>query len=269
MTIQIRNIGYILAKVRRKLFRQKCIGNNFKARDDDVFIASYPKSGNTWVRHMLAIVVSGDDCTFSKMDSLVPDIYSISSSQLDSMLSPRIIKTHECYSNKYQTSIYIIRDPRDVMVSYYFHNKRMNLIGNISIGEFISNIMISSAYGTWGENVNSWISAAEAGKNVLLIKYEDLLKNPVLNLEKICIHFGLNVNNKRLINVVELSKIENLKKKEKNEKKTWGPVQYSQGGMSFFRKGTMGDYCNYLDNYCEDLIKDEWGYLMKKIGYIK
>ena len=87
--------------------------------DSDIFIVSYPRSGNTWVRTIISEIVFkhsgkklGDLCKF------IPDLHT---PNIDNIIlkHPRIFKSHFNYSDEYKRVIYIVRDPRDVFISYY------------------------------------------------------------------------------------------------------------------------------------------------------
>ena len=90
---------------------------------DDIFIVSYPKSGNTWLRFIIAYIKQGMqyDISFKYLEKIIPDIYT-SKEVIDSQKTGRIIKSHNTYFDYYNKTIYIHRDYRDVLVSYYFYS---------------------------------------------------------------------------------------------------------------------------------------------------
>ena len=104
-------------------------GRNFAVYPDDTFIVSYPRSGNTWTRFLLANLVFPDkEVDFTNIEKLIPDTTSQSNLTLKKTPRPRIIKTHEYFDHRYPKTIYIVRDPRDVALSYYeFHRKYMHI----------------------------------------------------------------------------------------------------------------------------------------------
>ena len=98
----------------------------------DTFVVSYPKSGNTWVRFIIANMLTEELVTMKSVHDFVPDIYT-SADYINSYESPRFIKSHHPYFTKYPKIIYISRDYRDVVISYYHYQIGLSLFeGTIS-----------------------------------------------------------------------------------------------------------------------------------------
>src|SRR5256886_16759673 len=86
---------------------------------NDVMVASYPRSGNTWLRFLLTKVLTGKSAAFDNVNNVIAEI-GIHHEAL--MLLPgkgRLIKTHELYNPAYPRAIYLIRDVRDSLLSQY------------------------------------------------------------------------------------------------------------------------------------------------------
>ena len=132
-------------------------GRNFAVYPDDTFVVSYPRSGNTWTRFLIANLVHADqDVSFANIEKLIPDTSSQSNRALKATLRPRIIKTHEYFDHRYPKIIYIVRDPRDVVLSYYdFQRKYMQIDDQYPleryVDDFVNGKLISIGWGTWGE----------------------------------------------------------------------------------------------------------------------
>src|SRR5438132_14035201 len=92
-----------------------------RIRPDDVFIVSYPRSGNTWIRFLLAnLLAPHETITFRNIEDYVPDIHK-SASALAGWQGHRYLKSHHPYYDSYPRFIYIYRDGRDALVSYYHY----------------------------------------------------------------------------------------------------------------------------------------------------
>ena len=77
-------------------------GRNFAVWRDDTFIVSYPRSGNTWTRFLLANLVYSDRTVdFTNIEKLIPDTTSQSNRTLKQTPDSRIIKTHEYFDHRY------------------------------------------------------------------------------------------------------------------------------------------------------------------------
>ena len=104
----------------KTLLGQDHVGRNFGVYPDDTFIISYPRSGSTWTRFLAAnLVYPNEKVTFVNLDQLVPATAVSSRHSLKSARRPRIIKSHNYYDHRYPRVVYVVRDPRDVVLSEY------------------------------------------------------------------------------------------------------------------------------------------------------
>lgn len=126
----------IIKNYLKELIGKRVPGSFSKIRKDDIFLVSYPKSGNTWLRFLFGNLIYEEGVNFTNIISKIPDIYTSSKQELDSIKSPRIIKSHEPFLKCFQKVIYIYRDPKDVVVSYYFWFKKFNPELDISFDNF-------------------------------------------------------------------------------------------------------------------------------------
>ena len=163
--------------------------------DDDVWIVSYPKSGNTWTRFLIAnLIAGGETVDWSNIERRVPDIYYNRDPQLLALPRPRYFKSHEAYRPDYRRVVFIVRDPRDVAVSYYhFVRKAKMLPVDATMDDFMTKFMQGQIdpYGNWGENVGSWLGARRGTANFIVVRYEDLLENTETELGRIADMLGL------------------------------------------------------------------------------
>src|SRR5438874_11935634 len=115
-------------QAKRVLLGQVNAGRAATVYPDDVFLVSYPKSGNTWVRFLIANLISDIPVTFLNIEQRIPSIYILPDRALRAMPKPRVLKSHECFVPRYRNVIYIVRDPRDVAVSYYHYNLKKRVL---------------------------------------------------------------------------------------------------------------------------------------------
>jgi hypothetical protein len=155
---------------------------------DIIWIASYPKSGNTWVRFMLCNLLYGLQDSAATLAALIPDIHEAPPGAI-AWGGTRLVKTHFMFSDQHPlaartaAAIYILRRPEDVLMSNFHYQQRS--AGTMSdaatferyVDEFILNRgdprWKQLGMGDWTENVQSWLGVRHPFP-VLGIKYEDL-----------------------------------------------------------------------------------------------
>ena len=96
-------------------------------RPDDIFVVGHPKSGNTWLTYMLSILARQDfdrQINLANIGQFAPTMHARDRAVLDheSLPSPRIFRNEgPVFPDLYPRTIFIVRDPRSVLVSYYHH----------------------------------------------------------------------------------------------------------------------------------------------------
>src|SRR4030095_6010841 len=191
-------------------------GRNLTVFDDDVFVVSYPRSGNTWTRFLIGNLINPDvPLTFSNVESRIPEIYFNPDHKMRALPRPRVLKSHESFQPHYPRVIYIVRDPRDVAVSYYHHAmKWRNVPDDYPMEDFIPRFIgaeFDRKWGSWADNVLSWLSMREQRPEFLLLRYEDMKHNPAAELERAANFLkrwhvkGVTADPKRLQRAIELT----------------------------------------------------------------
>ena len=181
---------------------------------DDTFLVAYPGSGGQWLRRLVANLMDpSNPPTGTNVIARVPDLYHLSRRGFAKIRRPRIIFSHECFDAEYGRVAYLVRDPRDVAVSFYEQGRKGGSIErSLSLEQFVStsfmrtdeyqggwseefsgSIQANSGFAyrsrlkdeflgtpaSWGENVMSWMGARGLDpKSLLLIRYEDLFSDP-------------------------------------------------------------------------------------------
>ncbi len=185
-----------------------------------VWLASYPKSGNTWVRFLLATLVRGQIKSSLEVSRQIPDIHdSISGEHLFGRRTT-VIKTHW----KFRTgmplredtigAIYLLRNPVDVLESNqnYAFMRSGNLRRDASpeeirkaaaklVDEYIEHgghpRFDRFGIGSWEENVRSW-TWPDIDFPRLTVRYEDLKTQPAEKLAEICRFLDLKRSDKQI-----------------------------------------------------------------------
>jgi len=248
-------------------------GRNFAVYPDDTFVVSYPRSGNTWTRFLIANLVHHDlDVSFTNIEKLIPDTSSQSNKALKATPRPRIIKTHEYFDHRYPKIIYIVRDPRDVALSYYdFQRKYMQIDDAYPleqyVDDFVNGKLISIGWGTWGENVASWMYTRGKRKNFLLLRYEDMIKDTAFELARVAKFLGIDPIPSRLQHAIEQSSADRMRALEKLEEDQWVATKNRRKDIPFVRVAKSGGWRTALPETCVKQIESAWGDLMTSLGY--
>ena len=208
-----------------------------------IWIASYPKSGNTWVRSLLSSYYFSEDGSFdfkllknikqfpsreffSKRIESIEDAaekWLIIQKNLKKLNKARFLKTHNVYGafkgNHFTTpevslgAVIVVRDPRNVITSLMNHYSLdeenalemiKSIYRNLKDKNETDNYASYSFISSWANNYNSWKNSNL--KNKLIIKYEDLETNVEKTFEKIIRFTNKLMNNKKEIDKKKLNK---------------------------------------------------------------
>jgi Sulfotransferase domain len=246
---------------------------NFRVHPDDTFLVSYPRSGNTWTRFLIAnLVYPHGNVSFLNIEKLIPDTASQSSLALKRTPRPRLIKTHQYFDHRYPKTIYIVRDPRDVALSYYdFQRKYMQIEDGHPleryVDDFVHGRLGSEDWGTWGENVASWIYTRAWRKEFLLLRYEDMLKDTVFELGRIARFLGVDAEPSALQRAVALSSADRMRELEKAEQDQWIGTKKRRKDIPFVRVAKAGGWRTSMPEACARQIESAWGPIMSYLGY--
>jgi Sulfotransferase domain len=246
-------------------------GMSLKVRSDDTFLVSYPKSGNTWLRFLIANLLHPDPPVgLLEADCLIPSVDAKSKKFFDDMKSPRVIKSHFSFIPAYKRVIYVVRDPRDVVMSqYHYQIKRGVLEQGSGLDAFVGRFLKGEVcpYGSWGDNVGSWTATRRDDPNFLLLRYEDMLADVTSGAAKISNFLGFGQDASRIATAVERSSLENMRKVEKAEGNKWDSTKGTRQDMSFFRSAKSGEGRATLSLESIERIEKAWGPLMHSVGY--
>lgn len=233
----------------------------------DAWICSYPKSGNTWMRFCLAnLLRPSADIDFSSVAEIVPDIYHLNREKISSIKPRRFLKSHEAFRPDYRRVLYLCRDPRDVLVSYFHYCRKQSEIPDETSLEdfaerFLEGDLPTKAVGSWAENVGSWLGARHASRNFLLIRYEDLTENPHTELARAAKFLGIPHGDADIANAIEASSAKKMRSLE-GRRKTPRP------DMPFVRKARAGGWRTELPAPLASEVEQRWAPLMRELGYL-
>ncbi len=214
---------------------------------NDILLASFPKSGVTWLRFFL----------FQLLRTLEPDDHPLSWRNLDNTLPelgrqnlldpwpyaslPRFVKTHKNnlpFFGKCR-SVLLVRDPRDVMVSFYCYQKAKTRNG--FTGTF-SRFIRHKKFGlpAWNKHYRSW-----RDRCTMMLTYEDMLNNDIEVFTGLFQQLNIKVPAPYIKTAAENTRFSKLRELE-NHSGTSKPRDFFQPDYKFTRKGVAGDWKNYF-----------------------
>ena len=250
--------------------------NTITSTKNTVVLVEYPKSGGTWLGQLVSEYLQ---IPFPRNEFPV---------MRKSLMHGHYLPSHIGKNNKI---IYLVRDGRDVLISFYHHqlvwndknqkeahnvNYHRKEVGFADYENVQRNILAYMKYsyehklskfrrfvfpGNWQEFNNTWLEEANSNTNIYMVRYEDLLEDTALTLEKLLTNFFniTDVDKDRLDAVVNKFSFENQTKRKQGEEST----------KSFLRKGIRGDWKNYFQEEEKAAFKKYVGSLLVRLGYEK
>lgn len=276
-----------------------------------VWLASWPKSGNTWVRCLLTNFLSESNepvsidaligrlaanmktfdtfagvpsshCTEDEAESLRPSVYRFqAAAEVESGHDGLLFsKVHDAFGvtalreplfppDVTAGAVYLMRNPLDVAVSWAFHGGITDMsktvaalcspAGRMAAG---NSDQLRQRMGDWSSHVESWTCAPFP---VLVLRYEDLLAEPVETLAQLVRFLKLNGDDdkNRLRRAVEFSSFARLREAEDQH----GFLDRPPDSRRFFRSGRAGDWRSYLTSQQARAVIEAHGPVMSTWGY--
>ncbi len=268
----------MIAQVGRVLTGHQMAGRNLTVFPDDVFLVSYPRSGNTWMRFLIGNLIYQDEpVTFANIESRLPEIYFNPDRVLRRLPRPRILKSHECFQPHYHRIIYIVRDPRDVAVSFYHHNiKAGNIAEDYAIANFVPRFIngeFDAKWGSWSDHVLSWMLLRQNSPGFLVLRYEGMKEQPETELARVaaflrdCSFRATDGSREKLQRAIDLSSPDRMRKLEKQQASQWVLTRKTRSDKPFVRSAMSGGWKTQLPEQSVVAIEAAWGEVIQSLGY--
>jgi hypothetical protein len=228
---------------------------------EDIFLAGYPKSGNTWMQNLVVALLYGIDLEkvpYTFIHELVPGPRRRYYRRYS---TPALFKTHDLPKPQHRRVIYIVRDGRDVMVSYQHFYNTIHRTSKTAL-ELLQDKRLYPSQ--WHRHVRRWLNNPH-GADLLIVKYEDLKRDTVGELRRLCAFMGLERDEAALQHAAAQGAFDAMRQREQvfgMENPRWPK------DASFVRSGQIG-------GHTKDLPPDALEYFMRKaapvmaqLGYI-
>lgn len=238
----------------------------FNYRSKDVVLASYPKSGSTWLRFMLAALISEDpqQVDFLNVQIRVPELSNTAAHHgvdFDALPDPRLFRSHAPYNPCFPRVVYLLRDPRDVFVSYYHHQRKFAQY----TGSLTDYLRSHRGRYNWASHVAGWLDHADDPDRFLIVRYEMLRADPIAELTRVVRYIGLDADEMRIRTAVEISSFENMRRLE--DHKGLGYVAGGDPTQRFVRRGKANGWRDELNAENQALVEAMCGNTMRRAGY--
>jgi hypothetical protein len=196
----------------------------------------------------------------------------------NSKSDPFFVKTHLCLGNDHGTptinldatlaAIYLVRNPLDVAISYAHHSDAkldttIDNLGTRNLRTAVGGPHVYEILGSWSQHVGSWVGLA--GRPVLVIRYEDMVANPMRAFGQVSNFLRFSPTDEQLKSAIEKSSFSELRRQESelgfNEK----PVKAER----FFREGRVGQWREVLSTEQIKRIVRVHAPMMQRFGYLQ
>ncbi|XP_053376099.1 sulfotransferase 1B1-like [Mercenaria mercenaria] len=245
---------------------------NIKCREDDILLTSYPKTGTNWLWEMLVMViaksskVTGDTKHLGMIEGVPAEL-------TEGMQSPRLLNTHlkikyfpKGVFEKKIKAVLLVRNPKDVAVSFYNHT--YGLKPYEYDGKFENYVQMfmrgETDYGSYPEYLREWQTFIRENPDfpVLVLYYEDLKRDCLCEMKKVCTFLEIDANEDLLKQIVDNCNIDKLRQSKTDsmpeEMKQHFLTNILKKDFSIYRKGQVGDWKNWFTVAQNEMFEDWW-----------
>lgn len=232
----------------------------FQASSEDLLIATYPKAGTTWIQEIVDNVLNADNlkqCNRSPTHDRMPFLEFVlpknilsGIDQLAAMKPPRVIKTHlpfhlvpKSFWEKNCKAIYVARNPKDNLVSYYHFTRMCKMLPDPGTWEEFFQAFLSGnvAWGSFYDHVKGWWDQRNKWQ-ILYLFYEDIKEDPGREIKKLMKFLGKDSLNKNTIEeIVWRTSFDVMKENPEANYSSLRSI-FDMSISPFMRKGTVGDW---------------------------
>jgi hypothetical protein len=162
-------------------------GQRYRAAPGDIFVATYPKCGTTWMQYIVYLLLHDAQPlpAGERLDSVFPHLEEVGADAVRALPEPRLIKTHLSFErtpwHAAARYVCVVRNPFDCAVSFFHHTRgfvRHYDFADGTFDEFFECFIRGEVdFGDYFDHLASWLPHAR-DPNVLFLTYEEMLAEP-------------------------------------------------------------------------------------------
>lgn len=279
-------LGYYEA--RRALWKKPFLD---ALRPSDTFLIGHPKSGNTWLAYMLAILLVPDRAepvTLRNVGRFVPFVHGRDHRirRHDRLPDPRVFRNeYPQYPALYPRIIYLYRDPRAVLVSLWHMYRVMFDEDRLPLARFVDDYLAEDGiFKGWHGELERWdrqvahhldlaasesttASPAPAESRILVLRYEDLVRDRRDCLQRLMGFLGISRTDEAVEQAVRRGGFEAMRRVEERH----GAEAFegkAKGEGRFVRRGEVDGWRDEMGDSAARRIEEELGPVMCRAGYL-
>lgn len=252
-------------------------------RPTDVFLIGHPKSGNTWLAYMLAILQWEDhdgEIHLRNIGDRVPTIHHREHAIAEhrELPDPRMFRQEEPqFPELYERVVFLLRDPRAALLSYY----HMYLVyfgiprEEVPLAEFVSEYLENGCIEAWepylirwDRHARYWLERARRQEGaVAFVKYEEMIEDRAGTLRRVADFVGIAHSEEALALAVERGAFEAMRRNE-NRHGAEALRKAADPEGRFIRKGKVDSWREEMPPEVAEAIVREFRPVMERVGYL-
>jgi len=227
---------------------------------DDIFVVGFPKSGNTWFQNLVAGLVYGVRLEYMPFELINEIVPTMGRKYYRRYTTPMYFKSHYLPEPDFRRVVYLVRDGRDAMVSYYHF---AHSLGQGSTWEELIKTGDIFGRGLWHEHVQAW-SNNPYDADMIRIRYEDLKQQPLIELRRFCDFAKLNCDDEWMEEVIEQASFANMQQREDRFRVNFNFPEEE----TFFRRGKTGSYQDEMPPHILEVFMQQASDTLRDLGYV-
>ncbi|XP_013386371.1 sulfotransferase 1A2-like [Lingula anatina] len=234
--------------------------DHFEAREDDIWVVNWPKSGTHWLWEIIMMLTSDKPQLSSRvkeecMFELRPG------HALETMPSPRVLNTHVPHQFFPKQALakskvlYSVRHPKDAAISMYYHTRNIEDYSYLGTWNGFFSLFMENKVdcGSWFDHVEKWLEVVENHSNVQIVKFEDLKEDLTGEIKRVAEFIGYPKSDEFYAEVAKQCSFENMKKHKTELLSGWRP---ESDGM--YRKGKVGGWRGVFTVHQNETFNSEY-----------